>query len=82
LVTTVTGPLRQMMDEGVLAPVSVRTLHFLIAHGATAPFSLIGLARRIGPEDSLAPQAVTEHADLVADLILTGLQGRTLGGPA
>ncbi|QCX74331.1 hypothetical protein C9F11_03140 [Streptomyces sp. YIM 121038] len=54
-----------------------RTLHFLLAHGASAPFSLLGLARRIGPGGPLAPpQAVIEHADAVADLLLAGLTRR------
>ncbi|MCG7206608.1 TetR/AcrR family transcriptional regulator [Streptomyces arenae] len=76
----VAAPLQRLMDEGVIAPVPRRTLHFLVAHGASAPFSLIGLARRIGPGDPLDPQAVAEHADVVADLILAGLQHRPLPG--
>ncbi|GAA0419281.1 putative transcriptional regulator, TetR [Acrocarpospora corrugata] len=76
LLAAMTGPLGRLADEGVIAPVSPRTLHFLIAHGGAAPFSLPALARRIGPGDPLAADAITEHADLVADLILAGLQAR------
>ncbi|MFD9903650.1 TetR/AcrR family transcriptional regulator [Streptomyces sp. NPDC059063] len=77
MLTALTAPLRQLIDEGRIAPVPVRTLHFLLAHGASAPFSLLGLARRIGPGDPLDPQAVIEHADAVADLFLAGLTHRT-----
>ncbi|WP_105967765.1 TetR/AcrR family transcriptional regulator [Streptomyces geranii] len=75
--TALTAPLRTLMDEGKIAPVPVRTLHFLVAHGASAPYSLLGLARRIGPGDPLDPGAIAEHADMVADLVLGGLQWRT-----
>ncbi|WP_405729013.1 TetR/AcrR family transcriptional regulator [Streptomyces sp. NBC_00028] len=79
-IAALSAPLLRLMDEGVIAPVPRRTLHFLIAHGASAPFSLIGLARRIGPGDPLDPQAIEEHATVVADLILAGLQHRTRPG--
>lgn len=75
--TALTVRLRQLMDQGELAPVSMRTLYFLITHGTTAPYSLLGLARRIGPGDPLDPDAIAEHADLVADLVLAGLRYRT-----
>ncbi|MET7695187.1 TetR/AcrR family transcriptional regulator [Streptomyces sp. NPDC005483] len=78
--TAVSTPLLKLMDEGVIAPVPKRTLHFLIAHGASAPFSLIGLSRRIDPGDPLDPQAIAEHATVVADLILAGLQHRPQPG--
>ncbi|MFC4532968.1 TetR/AcrR family transcriptional regulator [Sphaerisporangium dianthi] len=74
LLAALTRPLGRLADEGVIAPVSARTLHFLIAHGGAAPFSLPALARRIGPGDPMAAEAVAEHADIVADLILAGLQ--------
>ncbi|WP_411126308.1 TetR/AcrR family transcriptional regulator [Streptomyces sp. x-19] len=77
MLDTLTAPLRRLIDQGQIAPVPVRTLHFLLAHGAGAPFSLLGLARRIGPGDPLDPQAVIEHADAVADLLLAGLTHRT-----
>ncbi|MCI3270668.1 TetR/AcrR family transcriptional regulator [Streptomyces cylindrosporus] len=76
LLAATTAPMRRLMGEGAIAPVSLRTLYFLIAHGASAPYGLIGLARRIGPGDPQDPQAVTDHANLVADLILDGLRNR------
>ena len=78
--TVLTAPLRDLMDSGEIAPVPVRTLHFLVAHGASAPYSLLGLARRIGPGDPLDDDAITEHADFVADLVVGGLQYRTEHG--
>ncbi|MFD4504227.1 TetR/AcrR family transcriptional regulator [Streptomyces sp. NPDC058457] len=75
-----TAPLRDLMDKGEIAPVPIRTLHFLVAHGASAPYSLLGLARRLGPGDPLDPRVVAEHADVVADLIVGGLQYRTRRG--
>jgi AcrR family transcriptional regulator len=80
LLMAATVSVRQLTDEATIAPVSVRTLYFLLAHGASAPFAALGLARRIGPGDPLTPQAVAEHADLVADFILAGLQYRIAGG--
>ncbi|MFG3289072.1 TetR/AcrR family transcriptional regulator [Streptomyces sp. NPDC048179] len=76
LLAAATAPVRRLVDEGVIAPVSLRTLYFLIAHGASAPYGLIGLSRRIGPGDPQDPQAITEHANLVADLVLAGLCNR------
>ena len=58
-------------------PASPRSLHFLVAHGASAPYSLLGLARHIDPDDPLDPEALAEHADLDADLVVRGLQYHT-----
>lgn len=77
VINMLTAPIRDLMDKGEIAPASLRSLHFLVAHGASAPYSLRGLARRIGPGDPLDPEAVAEHADLVADLVTGGLQYRT-----
>ncbi|WP_329343652.1 TetR/AcrR family transcriptional regulator [Streptomyces sp. NBC_00663] len=77
ILTEATAPLRQLADEGVIAPVPMRTLYFLVAHGGTALFSLIGLSRLMGPQDPLDPEAVTHHADFVADLVLAGLRNRS-----
>src|ERR1700704_150952 len=37
--------LKYLADAGRIRPVSLRTLHFLLAHGAAAPFTLDALAR-------------------------------------
>jgi TetR/AcrR family transcriptional regulator len=48
----------------------LRAFHFLLAHGGAAPFTLAPLARHFDPTDPLDPAAATEHADLIADLIV------------
>jgi AcrR family transcriptional regulator len=70
------APLAALLDrlagEGRIRPTPLRTLHFLITSGGAAPFSMVALARRLGPGDPLDPAAVTAHAALVADLIVAG----------
>ncbi|MDT7785768.1 MAG: hypothetical protein QOF58_4187, partial [Pseudonocardiales bacterium] len=60
--------------EGRIRPVSLRSLHFLVAHGAAAPFTLWPLARLFNPMDPSDPAEVTKHADLIADIITEGLR--------
>lgn len=72
------APLGQLLEyltaEGRIRPISLRTLFFLIAHGAGAPFTLTALARRFDSTDPLAPDQVTEQATLTADVITNGLR--------
>ncbi|WP_225728343.1 MULTISPECIES: TetR/AcrR family transcriptional regulator [unclassified Nocardia] len=72
----ITAPLKVLVDRGVLAESDIRTLHFLVAHGATAPFSLVPLAKRLNPLDPLDPDAVRQQAEFVADLLVAGLRAR------
>ncbi|HTY31777.1 TetR/AcrR family transcriptional regulator [Mycobacterium sp.] len=74
-----TAPLKPLVDQGVLSEVDVRSLHFLIAHGATAPFSLVPFARMLDPTGPLDPKAVRAHAEFVADLVVAGLRARGAG---
>ncbi|HTY31767.1 TetR/AcrR family transcriptional regulator [Mycobacterium sp.] len=74
-----TAPLNPLVDRGLLREVDVRSLHFLIAHGATAPFSLVPFARMLHPMDPLDPKAVRAHAEFVADMVVAGLQARGAG---
>lgn len=76
LYARLTAPLKVLVDRGVLSEVDVRSLHFLIAHGGTAPFSLVPFARMIDPLDPLDHDAVREHAEFVADVIVAGLAAR------
>ena len=76
LYARLTAPLKVLVDRGVLSEVDVRSLHFLIAHGGTAPFSLVPFARMIDPLDPLGHDAVREHAEFVADVIVAGLAAR------
>ncbi|MGW6425111.1 TetR/AcrR family transcriptional regulator [Nocardia sp. NPDC055053] len=79
-VTKVFRPIGQLTDHlvstGRIRPIPLRTLHFLIAHGGAAPFSLAPLARRFDPVDPLLRSQVRNHAQLVADLIIEGLRVR------
>jgi AcrR family transcriptional regulator len=71
-----TAPLKPLVDRGVLREVDVRSLHFLVAHGATAPFSLVPFAKMLEPTDPLDPDAVHRHAEFVADIVVAGLRAR------
>jgi AcrR family transcriptional regulator len=64
--------LNRLADAGVVRRVPARTLLFLIAHGAAAPFTLGPLSDRFdridGPLDAVA------HVELVTDIIVSGLR--------
>ena len=47
------GTLRRLIDRGVIYPVSARTLFFLVAHGAEAPYTLSPL------DSATVPMVVT-----------------------
>lgn len=72
------APIERLLDHladcGRTRPISLRAFHFLLAHGGAAPFTLAPLARHFDPTDPRDPEAVAEHADLVADLIVRGMQ--------
>src|SRR6266851_1639654 len=71
------APLGRLLDHlhknGRIRPISLRTLFFLIAHGAAAPFTLAPLARHFDNTDPLDPSQVAEQAAL-ADVITSGLR--------
>jgi AcrR family transcriptional regulator len=77
-------PLKPLLRQRILNRDDLRTLHFLITSGATAPFAQLPLAARIAPADPLAPRAVRRHARLVADTIVAGIAARAgrTPGPA
>jgi hypothetical protein len=52
--------------------VPARTLLFLIAHGATAPFTLGPLSDRFNPIDG--PLDPIDHIELATDIIISGLR--------
>jgi TetR/AcrR family transcriptional regulator len=76
------SPLGRLLDhltaEGRIRPITLRTLFFLVAHGAAAPFTLTALARRFENTDPLDADQVREQAALAADVITSGLR---LGAP-
>ena len=65
--------LEHLHRERRIRPISLRSLFFLIAHGAAAPFTLVALARRLDDADPLDHEQVDEQAALTADLITNGL---------
>ncbi|WP_433756719.1 TetR/AcrR family transcriptional regulator [Nocardia sp. CA-135398] len=75
-IARVMAPLKVLVDAGVLTNADIRSLHFLVAHGATAPFSLVPLAELLDPQDPRRPTAVREHANFVADLVVAGLKAK------
>jgi TetR/AcrR family transcriptional regulator len=76
LYARLTNPLKPLIDQGVLSPIDVRSVHFLLAHGGTAPFSLAPFARMLDPIDPCEQAAITHHAEFVADIIVTGIAAR------
>src|SRR5882672_2607974 len=53
--------LDHLKNEGRIRPISLRSLFFLIAHGAAAPFTLTALARRLDDADPLDRAQVDEQ---------------------
>lgn len=66
--------LEYLIAEGRIRRIPLRTFHFLIAHGAVAPFTLVPLAEHFDARSPLKPRAVREHAELIADVIIAGLR--------
>jgi AcrR family transcriptional regulator len=62
----------RLADAGVLRRLPARTLLFLIAHGAAAPFTLGPLSDRFNPLDG--PLDPLDHIELVTDIIVSGLR--------
>jgi AcrR family transcriptional regulator len=72
------APLARLLDhlaaEGRIRAMPTSTLHFLLTHGAGAPFTMAALARHFSRVDPLNPKAVQAHAQLCADFIVGGLK--------
>ena len=76
LYSRLTSPLKPLVDQGVLTLADVRSLHFLLAHGGTAPSSLAPFARMLDPIDPRDQEAVRRHAQFVADVLVAGVIDR------
>lgn len=63
--------LDRLADSGTMRRVPARTLLFLIAHGAAAPFTLRPLSDRFDRTDG--PLDTDGHIELVTDIIIGGL---------
>src|SRR5271168_4714353 len=70
--TPVWQGLTRLADAGVVRRVPARTLLFLIAHGAAAPFTLGPLSDRFDPVDG--PLDPVDHVELATDIIVSGLR--------
>jgi AcrR family transcriptional regulator len=66
--------LAHLADQGVIRPIPLRTFHFLLAHGATAPHALVPLAAKFDPTSPSEPAAVEQHATLVSTILVEGLR--------
>lgn len=64
--------LDQLRSTGQIRPVPLRTVFMLVAHGAIAPYSLVGLSERFDDYDGTFDPV--EHADAVTHLIVSGLR--------
>jgi AcrR family transcriptional regulator len=74
--------LRYLAEQGTIRPMSLRQFHFLLAHGATALYSLVPLATLFDPVSPCEPATIEEHARLVADVIVEGLRSDRSVSPA
>lgn len=65
------GQLERLRAAGRIRPVTTRTIFFLVAHGAEAPYTLTALSDAFDHLDG--PLDPDRHADDVTDLILQGI---------
>jgi hypothetical protein len=65
--------LDHLVSEGRIRPIPLHSLHFLIAHGGAAPFTLVPLAEHFDADSSLDARSVQRHAALIADVVVAGL---------
>ncbi|HTX93872.1 MAG TPA: TetR/AcrR family transcriptional regulator [Mycobacterium sp.] len=72
--------LDHLADEGLIRRIPLRSFHFLLAHGATAPHALVPLATKFDAASPFEPAAIEEHAHLVSTLLVQGLRLPPSGG--
>ena len=63
--------LRRLEAAGVIHPISMRALFFLVAHGAEAAFSLTGISSYF--DDLDGPLDAQSHIEAMTDLIMRGI---------
>jgi AcrR family transcriptional regulator len=66
--------LDHLIATGRIRPITLRSLHFLIAHGAAAPFTLVPLAEHFDHSSPLSTRDVEHHAKLISEIVVTGLR--------
>jgi AcrR family transcriptional regulator len=74
MLTDVARLLVHLADNGVIRPIPLRTFHFLLAHGATAPQALVPLATKFDATSPFEPAVIEQHAQLVSTLLVEGLR--------
>ena len=67
----ITGLVERLVDAGVIYPVTTRSLFFLMAHGAEAPFTLTALSAVFDDRDGVLD--VAQHVDAATELLFRGL---------
>jgi len=63
-----------LTEQEIIRPIPLRTFHFLLAHGATAPYALLPLATKFNPASPQEPAAIEQHANLVSTILVQGLR--------
>ncbi|OBI53004.1 hypothetical protein A5706_23160 [Mycobacterium sp. E796] len=66
--------LTHLADNGLIRRIPLRTFHFLLAHGATAPQALVPLATKFDATSPFERAAIEEHARLVSTILVEGLR--------
>jgi AcrR family transcriptional regulator len=66
--------LAHLAEQGAIRQIPLRSFHFLLAHGATAPYALVPLAMKLDPQIPNEPAALEDHARLVSTILVEGLR--------
>lgn len=74
--------LEQLAADGRVRAIPFRTLWFLIVGGGVSQFAQAPIARLLDPSDPFDPRAVEDHAEVVADLLVTALRPVPASEPA
>lgn len=60
--------LNRLRENDQILPLPMRSLFFLVAHGAEAPFTLRGFSEKFDPYDGVLDEA--KHIDAITDLLM------------
>lgn len=66
--------LQRLVDAGIVRPMTIGQLWFLVAHGGAGPYNAPALARMFATHEP--PLDPVTHAELIADIIITGIRAR------
>ena len=65
--------LDRLVAAGRIRPLPYATLHYLVTNGGCGQFALSVEARLLGADIPRTPDELREHAETVADILLTGI---------